>query len=42
MTQAFDYLKTAKTMTAKDYPYNFVYPQRAEKCATDESKAEPC
>ena len=39
MTQAFDYLKTAKAMSAKDYPYNFALPQRAEKCAYDETKA---
>ena len=42
MTQAFDYLKTAKAMTAADYPYNFMYPDRAEKCAADDTKAENC
>jgi len=29
-------------MTAKDYPYNFSYAQRAEKCAFDEAKATTC
>jgi len=42
MTQAFDYLKTAKAMTAKDYPYNTGYAQRGDECKYDEAKATSC
>lgn len=42
MTQAFDYYKTTKAMTAKDYPYNYVLPARADGCDYDETKATSC
>lgn len=29
VTAAFDYLKSAKAMTEKDYPYNEFYAKRA-------------
>ncbi len=37
-SQAFDYLKTAKAMSAESYPYNSGYPAKGE-CKYDESKA---
>ena len=35
---AFDYLKSNYAMTAEDYPYNSLVPERGE-CAYDEEKA---
>ena len=42
MSQAFDYYKTHFAMTGNDYPYNFAFPMRAEKCLYDEYKATSC